>query len=112
MSRNWPQFASGVRRSVSGSAAVSELLFAVLSGDVLLIHRIRLENIYRDYYSQLVELLKKAQELVVTFQGRSDLRQLAENHAWIADLPTDDVSIRRAYNNWRNSTGQRTAHVA
>lgn len=108
----WQAFASYARRSIKGSAAVSELLYAILDGETELIRKIKKENYSSACYEQMTSLIREVEVAVTTIRGRVDVRHLAEMHTWISTLPDDDLSLRRAYNEWHSHVGQSAARVA
>lgn len=98
--RSWHWFSGTIRKVSAGAILVTELLDSVLNDNSDLIDEIMLEH--ESCHDKLCQLVICAKALSVSLAGRIEVRRLADFYRTEAMWPTDDVSLRRAYEVYRN----------
>jgi hypothetical protein len=93
--RSWTWFSETIRKVTAGAALVTEILDGILADDDAAINTILVE--YDNHREKLSKLIKSARKISKSMRGRIEVRRLADQYRTEANWPTDDVSLRRAY---------------
>lgn len=97
--RNWPVFASAIRKIVTSAAVIVEVLEAVLGADTRTLRMIVKEN--PGNTEALRKLIRASKRVAKTFSGRFEIGQLIEEYTFESNWPIDDISLRRLYEIYR-----------